>query len=429
MRHRFSDLKAFRRDPLTFLLERGNGAPPGLVPLHLGLQPHYLVTDPDLARTILKTDARYIDKGRLVRKLRPFIGDSFLLSGGSEHVRRREVLHHQLARGVAQRYVPEMAALVRRAAAMLVRRRSFDAHEVTAPIALDMICVALFGHQSLTSGDRQALIGALKLIEDEIADEMFRAAPPPPWTYLARRRQRNAARQTMTFVVNKVRDGAAKSSVLHALAGLGLSDEQITDEILTALVAGHHTTGTTAAWLLFHLAREPGLADKVAAEARAICADSGELRPERLKEATASLGLVREVLRLYPAAWWFSRETRRAIELGGVEMGRGTSLIVSPWQLHRNPHFWNEPGRFDPARSHTGSAYMPFGAGPRVCVGMGVALLELQLLALEFCSAFHLTGVSPQSPGWPRASVTLIPPAIEIGIGVRSGLRTETAAA
>ena len=72
---------------------------------------------------------------------------------------------------------------------------------------------------------------------------------------------------------------------------------------------------------------------------------------------------------------------------------------------------------------------MPFGAGPRVCVGMGVALLELQMLALEMCSAFNLVGVSPQSPGWPRASVTLIPPPMEISIRIRTGLGANTVAA
>lgn len=429
MRHSFSDLNAFRLDPLSFLLEQGNAEEPGLVPLNIGFQPHFLVTDPDLARKVLKTKSDFIDKGRLVRKLKPFIGDSFLLSGGKEHIERREVLHHQLARGVAQRYVPEMAALVRQSTARLARSNSFNAHEVTAPIALDMICVALFGHQNLTSGDRQALIGALNLIEDEIADEMFRAAPLAPWTYLARRQKRQAARRTMTFVVNKVRRNAAESSVLHALNQLGLSDEQMTDEILTALVAGHHTTGTTGAWLLFHLAQNPGLAEEIASEAEAISSDAGEIRPEKLKEAATSLALVREVLRLYPAAWWFSRETKQDMELEGHALKRGTSLIISPWQLHRNPHFWDEPDSFDPKREHTSPAFMPFGAGPRVCVGMGVALLELQLMALEMCSAFRFEGASPSKPGWPRASVTLIPPAIEISIGIRADMAAAPAAA
>lgn len=429
MRHSFSDLKAFRHEPLQFLLDRGSESEPGLIPLHLGRRPYYLVTDPDLARAILKMDPDVVDKGRIVQKLRPFIGDSFLISGSKEHGERREVLHHQLARGVAQQYVPEMAAVVRQLAANLASTQTFDAHEVTAPLALNMICVALFGHQSLSSGDRQALISALNLIEDEIADEMFRVTPLTPWTYFARRRRRKAARATMTFVVNKVRRNAAASSVLSALEGLELNETQITDEILTALVAGHHTTGTSAAWALYYLAKDPALADAIAEEAAAVSSDTGDIRPESLKNATTSLALAREVLRLYPAAWWFARETKRSIELAGRTIERGAALIVSPWQIHRDPRYWSDPERFDITRSHAGSAYLPFGAGPRVCVGMGVALLEMQLLALELCSAFEFRSVSPEAPSWPRPSVTLIPPAIEIGIRPRLNTVTQVRAA
>lgn len=420
MKHSFKDLRAFQRDPLSFLLEQGNAVKPGLVPLALGPRPHYLVTDPELAKTILKSKTDLIDKGRLVQKLRPFIGESFLLSTGSEHVQRREVLHHQLARGVAQRYVPEMSSVIRQVAAALVREGRFNAHEISAPLTLNLICVALFGRDALASGDKQALISALMMIEDEIADEMFRVTPLSPWTYLARRKRRILARKTMSFVVNRVRQNAGASSVLRALEDLNLTDRQITDEILTMLVAGHHTTGTVGAWILYHLATDPQLADKVAEEANAISTDTGEINARKLKDAKTSLALVREVLRLYPSAWWFSRETKCSTEIGGHSLKQGSSFIISPWQMHRNPEFWTDPSAFDINRSHTNPAYMPFGFGPRVCVGMGVALLELQLLALEFSSAFQLGNATPNPAPWPRASVTLIPPAIEIGLRVRT---------
>ncbi len=429
MRHFFSDLNAFQRDPLSFLLERGNGSQPGLVPLALGPRPHFLVTDPDLAKSILKSGTSLVDKGRLVQKLRPFIGDSFLLSTGSKHVQRREVLHHQLARGVAQRYVPEMSTVIRQVAAALVKEGQFNAHEISAPLTLNLICVALFGHDALASGDKQALIGALKMIEDEIADEMFRATPLSPWTYLARRKRRTLARETMSFVVNRVRRNAGSSSLLRALEDLKLTDRQITDEILTMLVAGHHTTGTVGAWILYHLAMDPELADEVAGEAYAICTDTGEIAASKLKDAKTSLALVREVLRLYPSAWWFSRETKCSMEIGGHKLKPGTSFIISPWQMHRNPEFWTNPSTFDISRSHANPAYMPFGFGPRVCVGMGVALLELQLLALEFSSAFRLSNATPIRAPWPKASVTLIPPAIEIGLRVRTHNISEVVAA
>ena len=429
MKHLFSDLREFRRDPLNFLLARADGAPAPLEPLALGPKAHFLVTDPDLARELLRAPEADIDKGRLVRKLRLLLGESFLTMSGAEHARRRKVMHYQLQKGVAGQYVPEMAAVVRRSAAALVREEQFDAHAVTAPLALNLICVALFGHDVLASGDRQALIGAMKATEDELADEMFRAMPLLPWARIARRARRKRAREDMAFVVNRVRSHCAEGSVLRGLVELGLTDEQICDEIITMLIAGHHTAGTGGAWILYYLANEPGLADAVRDEVLAISDENGELRPQALSSADVSLALVNEVLRLFPSAWWFAREVQRPLVIKGVPLKSGTSLIISPWQFHRDRRFWQSPNKFRMDREHSGSAYMPFGAGPRVCVGMWVAKLELQLIALEFASAYRVNAIGELPQPWPRPSVTLIPPPIKLRLTLRGRRRLNEEAA
>jgi len=419
MKHWFSDVGPFRRDPLAFVLDRARGAPEPLEPLALGFSPYFLVTDPEVARTILKADEAFIEKGRLVRKLRPLLGDSFLSLNGEEHHLRRTVLHHQLARGVANQYIPTMSATIRQFAANLMRDPRFDAHAVAGPLALTLACVALFGAGVLSSGDRQVIIGAVKSIEADLADEMFRAWPQAPWTQRRRLQERRMARDDISFVVKRVRSDAYGSGVLRALEGLGLSDDQIRDEILTMLLAGHHTTGTAAAWIFYYLATEANLADAVCAEARELADEIGEFRSAALSDAAVSLSLVREVLRLYPSAWWFSREVVRPTVVAGRKLKPGTSLIICPWQMHRDPRFWNEPDKFLLQRAHNGPAYMPFGSGPRACVGMGVAILELQLLALEMAAAFEFKVVSPTPAPWPSPSVTLIPPRISICASLR----------
>lgn len=428
--HWFTDVKSFQRNPLAFLLERVSDSPEPLEPMALGLAPYFLVTDPQLAREILKSDESFIDKGRLVRKLRPLIGNSHLTMSGAEHRARRQVLHHQLARGAATRYVPAMSAVIRQCAASLVLEKKFDAHQITGPLALSMSCVALFGENVLSSGDRQVLVDAMQSVEDEIASEMFRAWPHTPWSYLSAKRRRKPAIDAILFVVNRVRKGASTSSVLRSLEELKLSDEQIRDEIMTMLVAGHHTTGTAGAWILYHLAKEPGLAESIGRETREISDEYGEITAARLNSAETSLALVREVLRLYPSAWWFSRETKREVKIGGRTLKRGTSLIISPWQMHRDSRFWsNDPHQFSLERSYNGPAYMPFGTGPRACVGMGVAMLELQLLALEMAAAYEFKNVHPVSPPWPKPSVTLVPPPISIEIAIREGKHSQRSAA
>jgi cytochrome P450 len=429
MRHRFSDVSAFRRDPLQFLLQRGNGTTEALAALNLGFRPVFLVTDPELIKPLLKVNEADANKGRIMQKLRPILGNSSLLIGGDEHRRRREVLHEHLARGQAERYLPQMTAEIRALGVQLLRHGRFDPHHVTAPLALRIICITVFGRQVISAGDEQALVAAVNSIEDDVADEMFRVFPLSPWAWMARRRRRAFAKIAMSFVIDKLRREAAATSALKALEELGISSDDVRDEILTLLLAGHHTTGSTAAWLLYHLAAEPGLMDKIAKEAAAASDENGEISSEGLKQATLSQALVREVLRLYPATWWFSREVRRPITLGKYHLKPGTSLIISPWQMQRDPRQWDAPDQFRLDRNYTSRAYLPFGAGPRACVGMGVAMLELQVLALEMAAAYQFGAVHPLPAPSPKASVTMIPPEMSIEIRLRDDPHSARSAA
>lgn len=429
MKHWFSDVRAFRRDPLAFLLERGNNARQGLEPLALGPKPVFLVTDPELVKPLLKAHEADADKGRIMQKLRPILGNSTLLINGEEYRRRREVLHGQLARGNAERFVPQIAAEIRKVGAQLAKQGRFNPREFTAPLALRIVCITVFGRQVLSPGDERALVAAVDSIEDQVADGVMRFLPLMPWTWLAQRRRRTFAKLAMSFVVEKLRKDAAESSALKALEKLDLSNEDLQHEILTLLLAGHHTTGSAAAWLLYHLATLPGLMDEIAQEADQITELNGEIAAEGLKRAPKSLALVREVLRLYPSTWWFTREVRRPIELGGRQLKPGTTLIVCPWQLHRSTQHWDEPNEFRMDRNFTGRAYLPFGAGPRACVGMGLAMLELQLLVLELAAAYQFDSASPHPAAWPKPSVTLVPPDMSIEIRLRNIKRTQRSAA
>lgn len=429
MRHWFSDMTAFRRDPLALFLEKGNAATEPLVRLGLGPAPVYLVADSELVKPLLKAAEADADKGRLIHKLRAVVGKSSLTISGEEHRLRREALHAHLAKGNIERLTTPMVAEIRAVGARLARERNFKPCEAMGPLALKMICMVLFGRQVLSPADEIALVKAVRMAEDDIADELFRVVPLSPWASYARSKKRKFARETMNMIVRRVRSSAHDASIFRALENAGLDNEQLSNEILTLLITGHHTTGASATWLLYHLATEPGLADAIAEEAASLSDWSGEIRADRLKNASLSLALVREVLRLYPSGWWFSRETKRTIEFGGRRLKRGTSLIVCPWQLHRDPRHWDEPETFRLDRSYANKAYLPFGLGPRACVGMGLAMLELQLIALEFASAFSFGQTTPYPAPRPVPSVTLIPPEMQIGIRIREKTHLHVSAA
>jgi cytochrome P450 len=418
MRPWFWDSPAFLRDPLTYLLDR---AAPGAAPLeqlHISHRRMFLVTDPRLVKPILKTSETIVQKGFLVRKLAPIVGLSSLVLNGEEHLKRRRATHKHLARGELDRLLPQFCAEIRSLAAALMRKEAFAPHPATAALAIRFVCIAAFGKRVLNPADESVLLNAVHSTEDDLAAEIFSFWPNAPWLW-HRRSRRDLAKRAMGLIVDRVRDQVAETSILRSLEAIDLDEEAIRDELLTLLLAGHHTTGTAAAWLLYHLAVQPGMLERVAEEADFATGLDGELMPSRLHDCETSAALVREVLRLYPSSWWFSREVTTSIEIGGRTLRRGDSIIVSPWAYHHDPRHWDDPEAFRTDRDYGTPAYMPFGVGPRACVGIGLAMLELQLLALEIAGAYTIENVGPTPARWPKASVTLTPPPMSLRLSPR----------
>ncbi|MFZ0607712.1 MAG: cytochrome P450 [Xanthobacteraceae bacterium] len=420
MKRMFADVRSFRHNPLDLFARKGFGAESALVRLDLGLSPVYLVTDAGLARTVLKFDEEQIDKGRLVHKLRKVIGVSSITMSGVKHQSRRQVIHQHLARGIINEFVPEISGLIRRHASLLVREEEFVAHEVTASLALRVIASLLFGRGVLSSGDELALIEAVYIAEAHMADSLFRIFPRPPLKAFLDYRKLKRSRAIMSTIVDRVRSRATSTSLIAALESLKLGNEELRDEILLLLLAGHHTTGNAAAWVLYFIATQPGLADKIRSESLLVYSRAGEIDPLRLPRAEISLRVARETLRLYPPFYWFSREVKTPIDLAGCHLRKGTSLIISPWLIQRDARNWREPNTFRIDRTYNSPAFLPFGLGPRACVGIGLGLLELQLLALEIASACDIEVLSEVPAPAPAPAVTLVPPRIRLRLRPRS---------
>lgn len=171
--------------------------------------------------------------------------------------------------------------------------------------------------------------------------------------------------------------------------GGGLSPREVRDEVVTIFVAGHETTAMTMSWTWYLLSQHPAWADKLQAELDAVLGG----RPAEQGDLTAlpiARRIVEESMRLYPAAPGLSaRVASQADELCGVQIAKGTSISILPWVLHRHRAQWDEPERFDPDRflpersqGRARFAFLPFGAGPRVCIGQILATNEsIPLLA------------------------------------------------
>jgi unspecific monooxygenase len=195
--------------------------------------------------------------------------------------------------------------------------------------------------------------------------------------------------------------------------GAGFDHAQLRDEVSTMILAGHETTAVTLFWALILAARYPDQQARLAAEA-----DGVDLGPDAAEAAMARLPMVRahvdESLRLYPPAFLIVRQARAADRILGHDVAPGTVITISPWVLHRHRARWHAPDAFDPDRFLPGAspperyAYMPFGAGARICVGAQFALTEATLVLARLVKSFRIDLAGPTGV-MPRGVVTTQP--------------------
>jgi cytochrome P450 len=193
--------------------------------------------------------------------------------------------------------------------------------------------------------------------------------------------------------------------------GAAFTPPQLRDQVATMIVAGHETTALTLFWSLYLLANARAEQELLAAEASGI-----DLAPDVAAEAKLpyTRAVVNETLRLYPPVFAIVRMANAADRIGDLEIAAGSVVIVAPWVLHRHTKFWNNAEAFDPARFQAGDppahrfAYLPFGAGPRVCIGAQFALTEASLVLARLAQRFEFA-LAEDAPVLPLAIVTTQP--------------------
>ena len=178
--------------------------------------------------------------------------------------------------------------------------------------------------------------------------------------------------------------------------GRSLSDGQVLDHVLTLLFAGHDTATSTISFLIYELARNPAWADRVAAELREVCGDRDPDAEELFGSLPVLTRAVDETLRLYPPAWIGPRRSVRDFEFNGVTAPAGVLCFYSSWVSHRLPEVFADPDRFDPDRflperraRWPRGAYVPFGMGPRVCIGKRFGYAEVHAVAAALIRRFR----------------------------------------
>jgi cytochrome P450 len=211
-----------------------------------------------------------------------------------------------------------------------------------------------------------------------------------------------------------------------AETGQGLSESEIRAQIATIFTAGHETTAMAVVWAVYLLGMHPWADEAMQSERNAVLKGSDVRRPD-VARLTYARQVLEETMRLYPPVHTMARQAIAEDVVAGHRVRAGTDVIISPWLLHRHRKLWQDPERFDPERFAAGReeqrdrfAYLPFGAGPRICIGQGFAMMEGILILTALMRRWRLEVLNPEDIE-PVGLITLRP---RTGLKVRVEARS-----
>lgn len=378
----------------------------------------------DAEHVLVQHQDRYV-KAFTYRPLRAFLGDGLLTSEGDTWKRHRRLVQPVFSHRHVQSFAPAIVEAATERAAGWTPGAPFDLAAEMRTLTMDVVGRVLFGTDLAAEAESvgkavsrlQAGAIAAAFLPASISPERTRKLATHALPGLGR------AASTLESMVSRIIDERLAAphpeptDLLDRLLAAGadeqpLSRQEIQDEVMTLILAGHETTANTLTWAFVLLSRYPAARDRLVAEVANVVGDRiPEAADVESLEWTQSV--VSETMRLYPPAWTVERDAIQDDNIAGVEVSAGDTVSVSAYLIHRNPELWPNPEGFDPSRflpdqasGRPKYAFLPFGGGRRICVGAGLAQLETTLALAVIARAANLDLVAGASVH-ARASVAL----------------------
>ncbi|MFC4586698.1 cytochrome P450 [Sphaerisporangium corydalis] len=363
--------------------------------LSIGPKTLYFFNHPDHAKHVLADNSGNYHKGVGLVQARRAIGDGLLTSEGALWRKQRKMIQPVFQ----NKRISQQAGVIAKEAANLVDRLRSHAGGEPVDVVQEMTSLSLgvLG-RTLLDADLGAFsnIGhSFEAVQDQAMFELVTLSKVPLWAPLPKQIRFRRARKELQRIVDHLvadrmsRTGEDGDNVMSRLIGSTQAEadprvgrQRMRDELVTLLLAGHETTASTLSWTFYLIDQHPEVRERLHAEAAEVLGDRLPVY-EDLHRLKYTAMVVEEVMRLYPPVWMLPREAQKDDEVGGYHVPAGSDVLISPYTLHRHPAFWDAPDRFDPERFDPAKpstrpryAYIPFGAGPRFCVGNHLGMME-----------------------------------------------------
>jgi cytochrome P450 len=370
----------------------------------------FILNTPDAIRHVLVDNyENYSRTPAGFRVLRPMLGEGLLIAEGRAWKHQRRTLSPAFTPRAVATLIPHMAAVTDETIARLrgLSSAPVDLRETMQHMTLEIAGRTMFSfgmeRHGATLRDFVMEYGD-RLARPHLLDLMLPLSWPSPQDFSRARFRKRWTRFVAMLIAERRAAGKPENAPARDLfdlmdaardpeTGEAFNDEQLGDEVATMILAGHETTATALFWALYLLALDPATQERVAAEVRPASA-SEEVDLDRLKFTRA---VIDETLRLYPPAFLIARAALAADEIAGMAVRKHDVVLIAPWLLHRHEKLWREPNAFIPERFMPPApppdrfAYLPFGVGPRICIGAHFALVEATLALARIIGAFRVT--------------------------------------
>jgi cytochrome P450 len=386
----------------------------------------YLIAHPEGIKHVLQDNHRNYRKSFDYKILARLLGQGLVTSEGPLWLKQRRLMqpmfHRQKVAGFGTVMADCTLEMLDRWRRCAQQQESFDVAQEMMRLTLQVVGRALLSMDLTAQAD---VIGRNMTIANQCFGDMGLSAFVPWLPTPGNARFHKAAlalrKIVLDIIAERRRDGRDHGDLLSMLlevrdeeTGEAMNDEQLRDEVLTLILAGHETTATALSWIWYLLSQNPDAEHKLHAELDQVlggrAASIGDL-----PNLSYTGMVIDEAMRLYPPVWAIGREAIADDEIMGYRVHKGCNLLLSQWLAHHHPAFWENPGRFEPERfmaeraeGRPRYAFFPFGGGPRMCIGNLFALTEAKIVLATVAQKYRLR-VLADHPIEPHPLVTLRP--------------------
>ena len=392
-----------------------------VTPLGYSRRSILLVNQPELLRGVMTDPSGIYPKNDLmVGALEPLVGDSIFVSSGERWRQQRDMIDPAFSHIHLTRSYSSMRAAVDdyeiKLDDLAERNETFSLDMAMSNLTADVICRTVFS-TSLQSRIARDVFDAFEIFERTAAQVELKALIfDPPFKAIRQHQKVLDACAQIRQHLGELVDGHMQApegqyndiastciAARDAASGCPFSRKELVDQLGVMFLAGHETTASALTWLFFILSVRPEVVARIRAEVDTVVGD-GPVEFEHIKSLRYVRSVFREALRLYPPLTFIPRVAMEATRINGTKVKRGAMIMISPWTTHRHHMLWKDPDVFDPERfmpereaEITPGSYLPFGMGPRICVGAGFAQTEASLIIARLVRRYDLHTLAPET--------------------------------